>query len=212
VGPEEVHQRLFGVPGPGVDLLRGALLYDTVLRHRAYRVLEVGTGRAKSTSYLCAAAEELGGHARVDTIDSILNTWSDPSAAEVLELMEGSARVTQIKRHACASWDLIDCHTRGTTYDLVFMDGPKSLASFLACALVARELVAPGGHMVIDDLNWTYANHASVSIHFGVDIGRMSEREKATPHIGFALAFLFRDGAFQGIQTGTTMGVFRRLR
>lgn len=139
------------------DPWMGRQLYDAVREHGCRDVLELGTGHGSSTAYLAAAVAANGG-GRVTTVDR--HRFEGPAPEEALERCALAEHVELVRiEHSSYTWWL-----RGLLrerpeprFDLCFLDGAHDWhVDGLAVVLVER-LLRPGGWLVLDDLDWSYA-------------------------------------------------------
>lgn len=138
-------------------------VYDHVIRTEARRVLELGAFHGVSTCYLAAAVDELGS-GRVVTMDRVESERLDPNVFQLLEQTGLRDRVDVILAQRSFTWELkrlLEQETR-PQFDFVFLDaGHVWDVTGFAFFLVDLMLV-PGGWLLFDDLNWSYAASPSL--------------------------------------------------
>lgn len=142
----------------------GRKVYDHVVRTDARRVLELGTFHGVSTCYLAAAVDELGS-GRVVTMDRVGAERLDPNVFELLDRTGLGDRVDVVLAQRSYTWELkrlLEQDPR-PRFDFVFLDaGHVWDVTGFAFFLVDLMLV-PGGWLLFDDLDWSYATSPSLS-------------------------------------------------
>jgi predicted O-methyltransferase YrrM len=163
-------------------------------------VLELGTARGVSASYIAAALEDNGAGELV-TVDSFLYPWTDPSPEEVLERVGLLHRVRFDRRFSTYTWFLKDELERRSdehgnvepAYDFCFLDGAKNWTTDGLAVLLVERLLRPGGWLLLDDLDWRYADRARRrGRHYTVKLDQLSEPEREEPHLRAVFDLLVR--------------------
>ena len=177
------------VGDPRVTAAQGRLIYDHVRSTRPEHVLELGTAHGVSAAFI-AAALEANGRGRLTTVDSSRYPWHSPSPNELLEGIGLGPRVSIDRSFTTYTWFLkeqIEAQSDGQgncepVYDFCFLDGQKNWTVDGAAVFMIEKLLRPGGWLLLDDLGWTYSP-LTEGVHYGVDIGGLSERERTEPHL-----------------------------
>lgn len=137
---------------------------DHILEHRPKSVIELGFRHGVSSCYIAAALDELGeGH--LTTVDRLGARSATPNIEELLEQLGLRDRVTVFYEPTSYTWRLMrmletDPQPR---FDLCYLDGAHSwFVDALAFLLVDR-LLDQDAWLILDDLNWTYADSPSLS-------------------------------------------------
>jgi len=162
---------------------KGRRVYDHIVREGIRDVIELGTAYGVSASYMAAAVEETHGH--VTTIDRADFPYA-PSARDVVGRAGLEDHVTFVRsNHSSYNWYLAneiasrsDKHGNcEPAYDFCYIDGAHDFhIDGLAFFLIAK-LLRPGGWVLFDDLDWTFANTSHTPPL------ALSAEEAATPHV-----------------------------
>src|SRR4051794_19988960 len=164
----------------------GRRVYDHIRRSGARDVLELGTAHGVSACYM-AAALEAGGEGRVTTVDHAGAAY-EPGPEEVVERAGLSHRVEIVRAHSSYNWFLkerIEERTDATgvvdpQYDFCYLDGSKNFNVDGLAVVLVEKLLRPGGWLLMDDLDWTYALNRWIEPHSdGRPLGPMSEPERS---------------------------------
>ena len=129
-----------------------AELYDVVIQHRLLSVLELGSGFGATSSFLAAAAQEVGG--QVTTVDMFQHVPASPKLLDE-HLHLGSSLNIVVDPLGYNWW--LAARLRETPlpqFDLVFLDGAHRWEPDALAAALAIRLLKPGGWFVLDDLNF----------------------------------------------------------
>ncbi len=186
---EQVAAAVEGIPYMSPTL--GRRVYDHVRRTRPERVLELGSAHGVGAAYM-AAALEANGVGELTTVDHG-GARFDPAPAEVLGRAGLAQRVQIVRAHSSYNWFLIDevaaasdadgnCEPR---YDFCYLDGCKNLNVDGLAVILIEKLLRPGGWLLMDDLEWTYAANPRVAppAGDGRPLGPLSEAELTEPHL-----------------------------
>jgi predicted O-methyltransferase YrrM len=167
---------------PDMTLRQAWTLSSFIREHRVHDILELGFRHGVSTCYLAAALEESEG-GRVTTIDLETSRDNNPSIETLLERTGLKDRVVVFREPTSYNWRLmkmLESEPR-PLFDLCYLDGAHDwFVDGLAFFLVDR-LLRPGGWIVFDDLDWTYARSPSMK---DLDLVKnMPAEERDTPHV-----------------------------
>lgn len=176
---------------PYISPQNARILYDLIVKENLTNILELGVAHGTSTCYMAAALDEIG-----DGLITAVDLENDsatqnPSLAEQANSLNLSKYIKAVYTKSGYSWFLHDEIVRcsnGTVcnpvYDLCIIDGPKNWTIDGGAFFLVNKLLKPGGWIIFDDYNWTYATAARRK---GQSIDelkkRMSESEMETPHI-----------------------------
>lgn len=159
---EDAAAALEGIPH--MPPTEGRIVHEFVRRAGVRDVLELGFAHGVSSCYIAAALQE-NGAGRLVTIDTRDALARRPSITDLLAKLGLASIVEPVFADTSYNWELMKRIERRTTdarcepeFDLVFVDGahawePDGLAFFLA-----EKLLRPGGWVLFDDLEWTYAS------------------------------------------------------
>ncbi len=148
---------------PHTNPKRGRELYDFILKNQLKRCLELGFAHGVGTVWMSGAVQRLG-EGKVIGVDLQQALTLDPSAAQMLhraglsefaELHYDDFSYTwHLKRH------LKEYHER--PFDFVFIDGAHNWDTDGFAFYLVANMLKPGGWILFDDLNWSYATSPSL--------------------------------------------------
>jgi len=147
-------------------------------------VLELGTAHGVGAAYMAAAVAANGG-GRVTTVDRF--RFEGPAPEETLE-RAGIAELVEIVRVPDSSYCLwLTGQTHGgPSLDFCYLDGAHDLHVDGVAALLAEQLLRPGGWLLLDDLDWTYEAGTVPGAE------RLSDAERAAPQVRLVYDHLVR--------------------
>lgn len=166
---------------------RGRQLYDFVLERGLTDVLELGFAHGVATCYVAAALDELGAGTIV-SIDNRSALERNPSATELLKEagLEGYAQ--PIFADTSYNWELLRLIEQRSTdgraqplFDLCFLDGAHTWETDGFAFFLVDKLLRPGGWLLFDDLDWSYA--ASPSMRELDWVLALPEDQRTTPQV-----------------------------
>jgi predicted O-methyltransferase YrrM len=156
--PKEISQALRGLPH--MTLAQGEAITGFLHEHGLRRILELGFAHGVSTCYLAAAVAERGdGH--VTTIDQERVRDLSPNIEDLLARLGLQDRVTVHFEPRSYLWRLMKMLEQEPrpSFDLCYLDGAHSWAVDGFAFLLIDRLLAPGGWIILDDLEWTHAKY-----------------------------------------------------
>jgi predicted O-methyltransferase YrrM len=179
---DETARAIVGVPF--MSPAQGRLVYDHIRATGSQDVLELGTAHGVGSAYMAAAG------ARVTTVDFAGASY-DPSPEQVLERAGVRDRVTVVQEFSSYTWWLkeriqerTDAHGNvEPLFDFVYLDGAKNWTIDGLAVVLVEKLLRPGGWLLIDDLEWTYADDPGREATDGIVHRDLSERERTEPHL-----------------------------
>jgi predicted O-methyltransferase YrrM len=163
---------------------QGAKIYQHVRETAPVLILELGTAHGASTAYTAAALEENGsGH--LITVDRAESRFDPEPLLRELGL---DRLVTFVVRDDSSyNWylkELIAEHSDGAgncepIFDFCYLDGAHNWTIDGLAVFLVEKLLKPGGWLLLDDLEWSYASSPSgASAPFP-----MSQVELREPHM-----------------------------
>lgn len=145
-------------------------------------ILELGFRHGVSTAYIAMALEEIGaGHVTTIDLESVRDLT--PNVSSLLGRLGVGHRATVHFEPTSYVWRLmrmLEADPR-PRFDLCYLDGAHSwFVDGFAFFLIDR-LLRPGGWLILDDLDWTYASSPTLSqTEF---VKRMPPDERVEPHV-----------------------------
>jgi predicted O-methyltransferase YrrM len=164
----------------------GRLLYELALSTNE-ELLELGTGHGTSTAYIAAALDEEGtGH--LTTIDRPEALERDPNVHQVLSHLGLQQWVTPIE---ASSYNRVlmrmleeatDEAATEPCLDFCFIDGAHTWETDGFAFLLVDRLLRPGSFIVLDDLEWSFADSPSLRNTESVRTMTQDERDEHQVH------------------------------
>jgi predicted O-methyltransferase YrrM len=176
---------------------QGRVVYDHIRRERPGEVLELGTAHGVGAAYMAAALED-NGHGRLTTVD-FAGAAYDPSPEQLLARAGLAGRVDVVREFSSYTWWLKEqiaarsdahgnCEPR---FDFVYLDGAKNWTVDGLAVLLVEKLLRPGGWLLMDDLDWTYAHTPPTRpATDGIVHRELSEAERTQPHLRAVLELI----------------------
>ncbi len=184
---ERVAAAVAGVPFMSPD--QGRIVGDHVRRTAARDVLELGTAHGVGAAYLAAGLEDPAA-GRVTTVDFAAAVY-EPGPEAVLERAGVRDRVEIVRAYSSYTWwlkeqvaarsDAAGNVTPG--YDFVYLDGAKHFTIDGLAVVLVEKLLRPGGWLLMDDLDWRYADDPGRDATDGIVHRSLSEAELREPHL-----------------------------
>jgi predicted O-methyltransferase YrrM len=141
----------------------GRKVYDHIIRTEARRVLELGAFHGVSTCYLAAAVDELGS-GMVTTMDRSEAARLNPNVYDLLERTGLQHRADVVLAERSFTWELkrlLEAEER-PQFDFIFLDAGHDWDVTGFAFFLVDLLLVPGGWLLFDDLNWSYAASPSL--------------------------------------------------
>ncbi|HYX08932.1 MAG TPA: class I SAM-dependent methyltransferase [Bacteroidales bacterium] len=165
----------------------GELIYKMILENDIFDILELGTAHGTGSCYMAAALDEKS-KGSVITIDITSALNRKPNIHELLKKSDLERYVTPIFANSSYNWELMKLIDRQTIdgfcepiFDFCFIDGAHNFEIDCCAFHLVDKLLRPGGLILFDDMNWTYASSPSLK---NTDwVKKMAKDEKETPHI-----------------------------
>jgi predicted O-methyltransferase YrrM len=184
---ETVASAIAGVPF--MTPHQGRIVYDHIRETRPSEALELGTAHGVGAAYMATALADNGAGA-LTTVDFARANY-DPSPEDVLARAGVADRVTVVREFSSYTWWLkeqvaarSDAHGNvEPRFDFVYLDGSKNWTIDGFAVVLVEKLLKPGGWLLMDDLDWSYADHPDRKWVNGVDTRKLSEPERTQPHL-----------------------------
>jgi predicted O-methyltransferase YrrM len=179
---DEVARAIAGIPFMSPE--QGRLVFDHVRSTGVRDALELGTAHGVGAAYMAAAG------ARVTTVDHAGAVFT-PSPEEVAARAGVAENITIVREYSSYTWWLkeeiaqrSDAHGNvEPAFDFVYLDGAKNWTIDGLAVVLAEKLLRPGGWLLLDDLDWTYAQDPGREATDGIHHRELSEPERTQPHL-----------------------------
>jgi len=189
-----VEKAVAELPHPEHDPVFSRALGQFVQHVGAREILELGTGHGGSACWL-AAGLRLGGGGTLTTIDRD----TAPSITRLLDTA-GIADLTRIVRTPRSyTWELMHLIQANTSdgrcnpqFDFCYIDGAHNWDTDGFAFFLVEKLLKPGGWIVFDDLDWTYATCLHLSPVDADVASLMTPEERSIPQVGGVFELLVR--------------------
>ena len=174
---------------PFMSVAQGRLVHDHVRRTGAVEVLELGTAHGVGAAYLAAGLAD-NGVGRLTTVDFAGAAYA-PGPEEVLERAGVRERVEIVREYSSYVWWLkAQVAARSDAdgncapvYDFVYLDGAKHFTIDGLAVVLVEKLMRPGGWLLMDDLDWRYADDPERDATDGIVHRSLSAAELREPHL-----------------------------
>lgn len=169
---------------------QGRTVYEFIVENRLARVLELGFAHGKSSCYFAAAVDELDGH--LTTIDRPAARRREPSIDQLLDRCGLAERVTTVYAKGSFTWELMGMLEREPQprFDFVYLDAGHTWDVTGFGFFLVDKLLAPGGWLLFDDLNWTIA--ASEGLRDDERAAKLPKEQRTTAQVGKVFDLLVR--------------------
>lgn len=142
---------------PNMSIKQALTMTRFIHENECRNVLELGFGHGVSACYIAAALEEAGGGSLV-TIDLEMARAREPNIEQLLQGCGFSDQVEFYYEPISYTWRLMKFLEEGNRlFDLCYVDGAHNWFVDGFAFLLADRLLRPGGWIIFDDLNWSYA-------------------------------------------------------
>ena len=152
----ELVDELFG-DTPYMRRFEAEILRDIFAEERPSKVIEVGFFQGKSSTFIGAILDDMGGDGHLVTLDMATALRHRPNIETLLEKTGLAHRVTPIFCKRSYTWQLqrlISAPDR-PRFDFCYFDGGHTWDSTGLGVLLIDMLLRPGGLILLDDMDWT---------------------------------------------------------
>src|SRR3954447_1089609 len=168
---------------------QGRLVYDHVRATQPGTVLELGTAHGVGAAYLAGALAD-NGHGALTTVD-FAGAAYDPAPEAVLARAGVAARVKVVREFSSYTWWLKEqvqarsdrAGNVAPRFDFVYLDGAKNWTIDGLAVVLVEKLLRPCGWLLMDDLDWTYAQDPGREATDGIVHRELSGPERTEPHL-----------------------------
>jgi predicted O-methyltransferase YrrM len=165
---------------PVMNYEQGKTLTDFILKNQLRNILELGFRHGVSTCYIAGALDELGG-GTVTTIDLEKAKSFQPNIEQMINGIGLGKYVRIYYEPASYLWRLMKMIEESSEplFDLCYLDGAHSWYTDGFAFFLVDRLLKPGGWIIFDDLNWTFAE----SMGDCDDVKKMPKEQRETPQV-----------------------------
>lgn len=175
---EKILHRVDGIPVMNYE--QAGTITDFILKNQCRSVLELGFNHGVSTCYIAGVLDELG-EGSVTTIDLLRAKTVEPNIEQLLKSLGLERYATIYYEPTSYLWRLmkmLEEHSE-PMFDLCYLDGAHTwITDGFAFFLVDR-LLKPGGWMIFDDLDWTFAK----SMADDNNVKKMPQEQRETAQV-----------------------------
>jgi predicted O-methyltransferase YrrM len=167
---------------PHMTLRQAETITEFIANQHIEAILELGFEHGVSTCYMAVALSE-SGRGTIVTIDLEPAREATPNIEELLNRIGESHRVKVFYEPTSYTWRLMKFLEEDPTprFDLCYLDAAHSwFVDALGFFLVDR-LLRPGGWIILDDVDWTYAR--SPALKKSKEVRSMPLDEQTTPQV-----------------------------
>lgn len=146
-------------------------------------ILELGFAHGVSTTYMAACLNRLNRQGLITTIDILGAKSRTPNIETLLSKTNLLEKVNIFYEPTSYTWRLMKFLEEDPTprFDLCYIDGAHNWYVDGFAFFLVDKLLKPGGWIIFDDMNWTYAKSPTNSKVERVRL--MPEDEKTTPQV-----------------------------
>ncbi len=170
---------------------QGVKMYDLIIKNRFSRILELGFHQGVSTCYMAGALHKLE-KGKITTIDLTHTRNLDPSIDSLLMKLGLSSHVDVHYEPTSYNWRLMRLIEENNLekFDFCYIDGAHNWLTDGFAFFLVDILLKPGGLILFDDLDWSYAN--SPSLKDNKDVLKMPNDERTIPQVRQIFELLVR--------------------
>jgi predicted O-methyltransferase YrrM len=167
---------------PHMTAAQGERITSFILENQISDILELGFRHGVSTAYMATALAQTG-NGRIVTVDLTSAKDNQPNIEDLLGRIGERDRVEVFYEPTSYTWRLMRLLREDPSprFDLCYIDGAHDwFVDGFAFFLVDR-LLRPGGWIIFDDLDWTYAG--SPALAHTERVRQMPEDERTAPQV-----------------------------
>lgn len=184
----DIETYLKGIPFMRIE--QAKILEEIITTNKYSNVLELGFNHGVSTCYIANILSRISPDGKITTIDREQIKIKKPNIEELLAGLKLAQFVNVYYEPKTYLWRLGKFLEENLheTFDLCYIDGAHSWETDGFAFFLVDKLLKPGGTIIFDDLNWSYANSRSYK-NKKLDI---SEEERTTPQIKMVFDLLVK--------------------
>lgn len=175
---------------PHMTFEQAKLINELILENEYKNLLELGFRYGVSTCYMAAGLQDHGG-GRITAIDLLSAKELTPNIDENLAKLGLCEYAKVYFEPSTYNWRLmkfLESETR-PQFDFVYLDGAHNWCTDGFAFFLVDRMLAPGGMIIFDDLDWTYEGHDWDWLK------EMPEEERTTAQVRKIVDLLVRDHA-----------------
>jgi predicted O-methyltransferase YrrM len=177
---DEINRKIAGIPH--MTHAQATTITAFIHKNRIQNVLELGFSQGVSTCFMAGALDELG-RGSITTIDLEYTRNATPNIENLLESLGLMKYVTVYYEPTSYTWRLMKLleENPAPRFDFCYFDGAHSWSVDGFAFFLVDRLLIPGGWIIFDDLDWTYAS--SPTLKDTENVRTMPSDERETPQI-----------------------------
>lgn len=167
---------------PHMNFEQAQKMSEFIRKHNIRNILELGFRYGVSTCYMAATLQEIGG-GHITTIDLEVVRDPTPNILELLAKCGLKGYVDVFFEPSSYNWRLMKLLEEDPSprYDFCYLDGAHDWFVDGFAFFLTDRLLRPGGWIIFDDMNWTYAQ--SPALRDSQKVKNMPAEERTTPQV-----------------------------
>lgn len=205
---EQIKEVTRGVPHTPPEM--GEKLYNFILENEFSSCLELGFAHGVGSLWIAGALDKLGQNGRLTSVDNMSAHDRDPNIFALLEKANLQEYVKPVFNPLGYNWFLMEhMEQGGETFDFCFIDGSHTWDVDGYAFLLVERLLRPGGVVLFDDLDWSYAT--SHALKNSEQVARMDPKRRDTAQIRKVFELLAKANAGYECWEADGWGYARKL-
>lgn len=167
---------------PNMSLQRAKMLKTLIDEEDINNILELGCNHGVSTCYMAGIIHSRG-KGSITTIDRYSAKKKKPNIFDLLKKTQLTNYVTCYFEQTSMDWRLMKIieQNKNPIYDFCYFDAGHNWHDTGFAFFLVDRLLRPGGWVLFDDLDWTYAK--STILKNTEKVKQMREEERDTPQV-----------------------------
>jgi predicted O-methyltransferase YrrM len=177
---DQIEECVRGIPH--MKRTQAETITDLIIDNKFENILELGFRHGVSTCYMAGALDKLG-RGQITTVDRVSARDVEPNIEQLLDRLNLSQYVKIYYEPTSYIWRLMKMLELDPlpSFDFCYLDGAHDWYTDGFAFFLVDKLLAPGGLIVFDDLDWTYST--SPALMNKPFVQRMPKEEKHTPQV-----------------------------